>query len=384
MNPGVGESELAEKHIALVSAECINPNLTDGGAHATYEILEFLRHRGHRVSFLSFFMNERYRLRDAELVSQRTRFGDVLYGENGSGISLVEQAVSFRSDEIQNRNALMTRMVETLRDQSVDLTMTCDADYLSLLAVSILNLPGVHLFNSADNVQRYEIIHPSYVGMLGKRSVLAVSDFLRRKISSALKIPSDVWYNRFDFSAQGMSGHGKGTAVGFYASGYTIKGEPIVKRLIAKMPHVPFVAVGRPLQRPGEPDPGYSNLSHLGWVKDMSRFYEQLNVLIVPSLVEEGAPRVIVEACSMGIPVIANRLGGIPEALGESGILVDVDLERGPDIEGLAETYQAHIEHLRQDSEVYEAYRRRALDRAEAYREMQERNSQVIYERYFA
>ncbi len=384
MDPPEGEIKLAKKHIALVSVNNVNPNLTDGGARATYEILRFLSHQGHPVSFLNYITNERYRFRDADTVSQSPRFGDEFYGANGNGISLVEQIATSRRNVVRDRNALLSMLLKTLRERSIDLTVTCDADDLSLLAVSILDLPGVHLFNSDDNVQHYERISPVFVGMLRKRSILTVSDFLRRKISTALKIPSDVWNNRFDFAARGKSSHGKGAAVGFYSSGDTIKGEPIVKRLIAKMPHVPFVAVGRPLQRPGEPDPGYSNLSHLGWVKDMSRFYERLNVLIVPSLVEEGAPRVIVEACSWGIPVIANRVGGIPEALGDSGILVDADLERGPDIGGLAETYRAHIEHLLQDPEFCEAYRRRALDRAEAYREMQERNSQEMYERYFA
>ncbi len=382
MKPGPGETKLAKKHIALVSVNNVNPNLSDGGSRATCEVLRFLSHQRHPVSFLNFFSSERYRFRDANPVAQTAHSGNLLYGENGSGISLVEQAVSFRSDKIQNRDALITHVADTLRGKNVDFTITCDADYLSLLAVSILNLPGVHLFNSADNVQKYEIIHPAYAGMLGKRSVLTVSDFLRKKIGISLKIPADVWYNRVDFSVRGMSDHGMGTAVGFYSSGVTIKGEQIVERLVKNMPHVPFVTIGHPLRPPGESEFESANLCHLGWIEFMSRFYERLKVLVVPSLVEEGAPRVIVEACSRGIPVIANRLGGIPEALGDSGILVDVDLER-PDVEGLAETYQAHIERLLQDPEEYEASRKRALDRAEAYREMQERNSLEIYEKYF-
>jgi glycosyltransferase involved in cell wall biosynthesis len=382
MKPGQGEAKLAKKHIALVSVNNVNPNLSDGGSRATYEVLRFLSHQGHTVSYLNYFSSERYRFRDANPVAQTARFGNLLYGENGSGISLVEQAVSFRSDKIQNRDALITHMVETLRGKTVDFTITCDADCVSLLAVSILNLPGVHFFNSIENVKHYERISPAFVGMLRKRSILTVSDFLRRKVSTKLKIPSDVWYNRFDFADQGMSNLGEVTAVGFYSSGATIKGEQIVERLVKNMPHVPFVTIGHPLRPPGESVLGSANLCHLGWIEFMSRFYERLKVLVVPSLVEEGASRVIVEACSRGIPVIANRLGGIPEALGDSGILVDVDLERA-DVEGLAEIYQAHIERLLQDPEEYEASRKRALDRAEAYREMQERNSLEIYEKYF-
>jgi glycosyltransferase involved in cell wall biosynthesis len=384
MKPGQGETKLAKKHIALVSVNNVNPDLSDGGSRATYEILRFLSHQGHPVSFLNFFSSERYRFRDANPVSQTARFGKVLYAESGYGISLVERIVSSRRGGIQDRNALLSRLLETLGERSIDLTVTCDADYLSLLAVSILNLPGVHFFNSIENVKHYERISPAFVGMLRKRSVLTVSDFLRKEIDATLKIPSDVWHNRFDFAVRGMCGHGKGNAVGFYSSGATIKGEAIVKRLIEKMPHVPFVTAGHPLRCPGESEPGSVNLLHLGWIEDMGLFYERLKVLIVPSLVQEGAPRVIVEACSRGIPVIASRLGGIPEALGNSGILVDVDLACNPDVEELAETYKIHIEHLLGDRGVFEAHRKRALDWAEVYREMQERNSQEIYEKYFA
>jgi len=47
--------------------------------------------------------------------------------------------------------------------------------------------------------------------------------------------------------------------------------------------------------------------------------------VVVPSLCYEGAPRVIVEAYAAGVPVIATRIGGIPEQVQHerSGLLVD-------------------------------------------------------------
>ena len=46
--------------------------------------------------------------------------------------------------------------------------------------------------------------------------------------------------------------------------------------------------------------------------------------LLVPSLSYEGAPRVVLEAYASGIPVVASRLGALPELVedGRSGILV--------------------------------------------------------------
>jgi glycosyltransferase involved in cell wall biosynthesis len=48
------------------------------------------------------------------------------------------------------------------------------------------------------------------------------------------------------------------------------------------------------------------------------------DVLVVPSLVAENQPSVILEAFAVGVPVVASRIGGIPELVrdGETGFLV--------------------------------------------------------------
>lgn len=53
-------------------------------------------------------------------------------------------------------------------------------------------------------------------------------------------------------------------------------------------------------------------------VHDLMR---QANVLLVPSLIEENQPNVILEAATHGLPVIASDKGGISETMGESGIV---------------------------------------------------------------
>ena len=46
------------------------------------------------------------------------------------------------------------------------------------------------------------------------------------------------------------------------------------------------------------------------------------DVLLVPSQIAENQPTVILEAASTGLPIIASHIGGIPETLGEDGMLV--------------------------------------------------------------
>jgi glycosyltransferase involved in cell wall biosynthesis len=60
-----------------------------------------------------------------------------------------------------------------------------------------------------------------------------------------------------------------------------------------------------------------------GWQSDTSRVFASLDLLVVPSTPLEATTRVIPEAYSAGVPVVAFPSGGIPEILedGETGFL---------------------------------------------------------------
>lgn len=64
---------------------------------------------------------------------------------------------------------------------------------------------------------------------------------------------------------------------------------------------------------------GYVSLEHL------LRLLEGIDAVLIPSLCYENSPTVIYEAYIVGVPVIASRLGGIPELVeeGENGLLVE-------------------------------------------------------------
>jgi glycosyltransferase involved in cell wall biosynthesis len=46
-------------------------------------------------------------------------------------------------------------------------------------------------------------------------------------------------------------------------------------------------------------------------------------LLLMPSQVEEAFGRVVVEAGHSGVPAVASCIGGIPEAIGQSGVLLE-------------------------------------------------------------
>jgi glycosyltransferase involved in cell wall biosynthesis len=65
---------------------------------------------------------------------------------------------------------------------------------------------------------------------------------------------------------------------------------------------------------------------HLGYIGPASRrdIYEGAAVLVLPSL-DEGFGLPVLEAMTLGVPVVASNRGSLPEVVGDAGPLVDAD-----------------------------------------------------------
>jgi glycosyltransferase involved in cell wall biosynthesis len=61
----------------------------------------------------------------------------------------------------------------------------------------------------------------------------------------------------------------------------------------------------------------------LGWRPDVAEITGCFDIFVLPSL-NEGMGRVLVEAMAAGLPIVASRVGGIPDLIknGENGLLV--------------------------------------------------------------
>ncbi|TGV54195.1 glycosyltransferase, partial [Mesorhizobium sp. M2D.F.Ca.ET.160.01.1.1] len=73
----------------------------------------------------------------------------------------------------------------------------------------------------------------------------------------------------------------------------------------------------------------FSNIKLENRTNDMKTVYGRTRILLAPSKWEEAWGRVASEAHCSGIPVVGSRRGGLPEAIGPGGVVLDYDATVG-------------------------------------------------------
>jgi len=163
---------------------------------------------------------------------------------------------------------------------------------------------------------------------LMRRTITIVpSNFVRKKLKTITGIQAKVLPNIFD-RRKIISPDGNHQSITMI-NHHPMKGRDIFNAIALKLPHETFMIVEN---WPDVPEyvPVSPNIRFHNFFKDVRELYSQSKLILVPSLCEEGCPRVISEALLNGIPVIAHNIGGIKEA----GLGM-IHLLRPPKIKGL-------------------------------------------------
>lgn len=116
----------------------------------------------------------------------------------------------------------------------------------------------------------------------------------------------------------------------------------MAQAILRTYPHVHFVLVG-------DPFPGYesiqeeiqsvisgeelqNSITDLGFRKDIPKVLAATDIFVLPSILPDSFPTVILEAMASGLPVVATRSGGAEEMVteGVTGFLIPIgDIEEG-------------------------------------------------------
>ena len=136
--------------------------------------------------------------------------------------------------------------------------------------------------------------------------------------------------------------------------------------LIARLPDAPplllaggATAAAAPWLRAIAEPPLAGRVQHLGYIESERRYelYARASMLVLPSHLEGfGLP--VVEAMTVGVPVIVSNRGALPEVAGDAALIVDAD-----DAEGLAAAMGRYL----LEPETARAAIERGLARAAAY-----------------
>lgn len=100
------------------------------------------------------------------------------------------------------------------------------------------------------------------------------------------------------------------------------------------------------------------HVSFLGYLEDTTAIYQLSDVTVVPSTWEEPFGRVVIESMACGTPVVASRVGGIPEIL--SGEFEDYLVEPNDHL-GLADKLQQVMNWREQNSQLGDRCRSHVL-----------------------
>lgn len=161
-------------------------------------------------------------------------------------------------------------------------------------------------------------------------TVVCVSDWMRDRVlkTELARLRVERIYNGIDLNvfrrdptarkALGLPDNARVLAFIAHHSGWAVderKGGPVLARALAEIviprfPDVVVLAVG------GGMIPNLPNVRPIGFVnpQDIARYYSATDIFVAPSLAD-NLPYTVLEAMACETPVVASRVGGIPEEL---------------------------------------------------------------------
>lgn len=303
----------------------------------------------HTEASLGFGGQERRILRELEGLDP-ARFRGLLLCQPGAKLGHAAEERNIPTIRLRMRSAFdpiaFVQVARLLKRERVDIVHTHSSRDAWLVGAAA-KLLGIKVFRTRHLLTP---IGGPYVYARLADVVLTVSEGVRQYLISTsvpaaniVAVPTGIDLKRFDAARLDLKEirrkYGLSPddfVVGIVAVLRVKKGHRFLVRAIAQLvstyPQIKLLIVGDGPQK--------ENLDNLirelgierqvvmaGHYDDIPSLLKGLDVFVLPAL-EEALGTALIEATAMGVPVIATEVGGIPEALGDAGILVpsaDVD-----------------------------------------------------------
>jgi glycosyltransferase involved in cell wall biosynthesis len=189
--------------------------------------------------------------------------------------------------------------------------------------------------------------------------IISNSHFTANFLSDNHGISSDVIYPVIDYNRYKVASSLETVA---FINPYLRKGVDIAIKIAQLCPDIRFTFAGRL----PEFEEGYEarkhdllaleNVDMLGVQEDMRNVYGRAKFILAPSRWDEAFGRVACEAAVNGLPTVGSNVGGLPEAIGGGGMLVDPSA-------GISDWVHA-VRTLWDDDTAYAVFRKAAFESA--------------------
>ena len=252
-------------------------------------------------------------------------------GSRSAGI-LEDQQNGYVTHRASVRSVVRELLRERLAAFRPDAVMTQGEGFVEL-AVEAVNLgyPAIIRLNSAGSVESLRYTMNNNIELkelLKSRHVVLASgsQFIATRVRELLDVESPVINSVIRCSELKVSE--RKPEVITFVNPCKQKGLEIAIKVAGLLPHRKFLFVESwPLgwvarQKLRMQLRSVPNVQFRPRSLQMKDVYQRTSVLLAPSQWEETFARVIVEAGLNGIPSVASRIGGIPETIGEGGILL--------------------------------------------------------------
>src|ERR1700730_1567850 len=328
--------------IAFVSGNAHLPQLMGGVEVNTHALAGELIRRGHRVCVLAkLSMRNSFGLRR---VAQNTVTGRKIWVDHDLGYPV------FRSRHPWDDVADLPRPTVAVVQNGPMVDFATAFARIGVPSVAYLLGLGFQSWRAEGAPGR----------ALPFRGYMAISQFTAQRLRSLYGLDALILpplFRREHYATQGA-----GRMVTFI-NPVAVKGVDLALEIAALCPEIPFCFVrGWPL--------GLKELANLkrsirrlgnvtlhDRTSDMQPVYRQTRILLVPSQWEDETwGRVVTEAQFSGIPAFASKRGGLPEAVGLGGIMLEHDEP--------AAIWAAAVRELWSDDQLYGNLSRKALDYA--------------------